>query len=162
MDGVTSLVSGDIRGQFRGDHDVVFAELDALRRESDERRCYTRLAYLRRAWMVHVLAQEMVLYKALEAAEIAAGGRGRADGRFAGHEQLEASFEKLSHTPPGSLEWHVRLNGIQEIIAAHIVCDHELVLRLAQRFDAAARREMSRRLALTSEKLAFLEDAKAA
>jgi hypothetical protein len=157
-----SLVSEEIGGQLRGDHDVVLTELDALRRETDERRCDARLAFLRRTWMVHILAEEMVLYKALEAAEIAAGGKGRADARFFEHERLDGSLEKLSHTAPGTLEWHVLLNHAQELIAEHTAAECEMLLRLAERFDRPARREMGRRLALTRDKLAFLEEAKAA
>ena len=58
----------DIRNQLRRDHESALAELDALRGEADDRRCRFLLQRVRRAWMIHALAEEAVVYRALEGA----------------------------------------------------------------------------------------------
>jgi len=58
--------AGDILDQLRRDHGKALAELDAIDAEGDARRCLARLARVRRAWMIHALAEETVVYRALE------------------------------------------------------------------------------------------------
>src|SRR6186713_1885498 len=58
----------DIREQLRRDHAKALAELTAVGAEADERRAQARLARLRHAWMLHALAEETVVYRALEGA----------------------------------------------------------------------------------------------
>lgn len=155
--------AGHISDQLRKDHERALAELAVLRAETNEPLCFARLAHLRRSWMIHALAEETVVYKALEAAEIAAGGKTRVDDRFAEHELVEGLFGKLSRGRPGTLEWHARIDVIQELIARHIATGHDdMLVRLAERFDAGTLREMGRRFDLTRDKLTLLEEAKAA
>lgn len=157
------MASSGIRDQLHKDHKRALAELGALRDETGEQRSFARLAHLRRSWMVHALGVEIVVYKALEAAEIAAGGKTRVDDRFDEHERVEGHFDKLAHGRPGTLEWHARINVIQELIARHIATEHDdMLVRIAERFDAGTLREMGRRFDLTRDKLTLLEEAKAA
>jgi hypothetical protein len=157
------MASADIRDQLRKDHDTALAELDALRKETDPQRCLARLANLRRSWMIHALAEETVVYKALEAAEIAAGGRTEVDARFVEHELVEGLFDQLAHGRPGTQDWQARLDVIRYLIARHIETEHDdMLVRLTERFDATALREMGHRFDLTGDKLTMLEEIKAA
>jgi hypothetical protein len=157
------MASSNIRYQLHRDHEMAFEELKALRGETGEERTFERLGRLRRSWMIHALGVETVVYKALEAAVIAAGGKTSVDVRFAGHGLVEGLFDKLMHGHPGTVEWHARLNVLQEFIASHIATEHDdMLVRLSQRFDRAALREMGHRFDLTRGKLTFLEEAKAA
>ena len=69
----------DIRDQLRRDHDSALAELEALRAETLEQRCHASLRRLRRQWVIHALAEETVVYRALEGAEAAVESKTRAD-----------------------------------------------------------------------------------
>lgn len=149
----------DIRVQLRRDHEKALAELDALRDEHDERRSQSRLKRLRQAWVIHALAEETVVYRALEDA----ASSERADERFIEHELVGSLFDKLTRVKPGSLEWSARLNVVARIIRGHIESEHgELFERLGRRFDAAGLAEMGDRFRLAYDKLALLEQAKAA
>ena len=153
----------DIRDQLRKDHEQALAELEALRIETDERRCHARLRELRRAWVIHALAEETVVYRALEGIEAAADGRNRSDERFIEHELVGGLFDKLSRSRPGTLEWHARLNVVRDLITRHIETEHnEMFARLAGRFDAPGLGELGERFRLAYEKLTMLEQAKAA
>ena len=153
----------DIREMLREDHERSLAELEGLRHETDRRRCLAQLGHLRRAWMIHALAEESVVYRALEGAEGARAARSTADERFIEHELVEGLFEKLTRSRPGSLEWTARLNVARELIARHIESEHQtLFARLEQRFDDAGLREMGHRFGLARAKLQMLEEAKAA
>ena len=152
----------DVRDQLRKDHDEALAELEALRTETDDRRCHARLRELRRAWVIHALAEETVVYRALEGIE-PASGRNRADERFIEHELVGGLFDKLTRIRPGTLEWHARLNVVRDLISRHIQTEHDdMFQRLAQRFDAPALLELGERFRLAYEKLTMLEQAKAA
>lgn len=156
-------MTDDIRDQLRRDHESVLAELDALRSESDEQGCLRRLRQLRRSWVIHALAEETVVYRALEGAEGVRGSKSNADERFIEHELVEGLFEKLTRSRPGSLEWTARLNVARELIARHIESEHEdMFARLAKSFDAAGLNELGHRFSLAREKLQMLEEAKAA
>src|SRR6187549_1283531 len=96
----------DIREQLRRDHQKALAELDAIARESDAHRSQVRLARLRRAWMVHALTEETVVY--------------RADERFVEHELVESLFEKIVRARHGTLEWQARINVVRELISRHV------------------------------------------
>lgn len=149
----------DIRDQLRRDHASALAELDALRNETDERRCHSRLTRLRQAWVIHALAEETVVYRALEDA----ASSERADERFIEHEIVGSLFDKLTRLRPGSLEWKARLNVATDIIRRHIDSEEgELLDRLARRFDDDGLREMGERFRLARDKLLMLERAKAA
>ena len=153
----------DIRDQLRRDHDSALAELEALRGETSEPRCQSMLRRVRRAWVIHALAEETVVYRALEGAESTIASKTRADERFIEHELVEGLFEKLGRCRPGSLEWHARLNVARSLILRHIETEHdEMFAQLARRFDAAALAEMGRRFKLARDKLTLLEEAKAA
>jgi DNA-binding helix-hairpin-helix protein with protein kinase domain len=152
----------DIRDQLRRDHESALSQLDALRAEEDDSRCRARLQKLRRSWVIHALAEETVVYRALEGAD-AAGSSTRADERFVEHDLVDGLFDKLTRSRPRSLEWNARLNVVRELIARHIQTEHdETFSRLATRFDSEALLEMGRRFELASSKLTMLEEAKAA
>jgi hypothetical protein len=153
----------DIRDQLRRDHEAALAELDELRFEPESRRSLARLDRLRRAWVIHALAEETVVYRALEGAEAGGGSKSHADERFIEHELVEGLFDKLSRSRPGTLEWTARLNVARELIGRHIETEHdEMFARLERHFDAQALREMGHRFALVRDKLQMLEEAKAA
>ncbi|HUP96571.1 MAG TPA: hemerythrin domain-containing protein [Usitatibacter sp.] len=153
----------DIRDQLRRDHETALAEIDALRAEGDDHRCRFRLKQLRRAWMIHALAEETVVYRALEGAEAAGTSAGRADERFVEHELVESCFEKLSAGRPRTLEWRARLNVVRELMARHIETEHEETFsQLAERFDSEELCELGRQFQLARRKLTMLEEMKAA
>ena len=157
-------MSDDIRDQLRRDHESVLAELDALRSDCDEKRCLEMLQRLRRSWMTHALAEETVVYRALEGVEAANDSRNtRADERFVEHELVEGLFDKLTRSRPGTLEWHARINVAAELIARHIETEHEdTFAALGERFDQEQLDEIGRRFTLARDKLHMLEEAKAA
>jgi len=151
----------DIRDQLRGDHQKALAELEALQAEADAQRCYELLTQLRRGWVIHALAEETVVYRAVES--MAVDSNNRADERFIEHELVEGLFDKLSRSGPGTHEWHARLNIVRGLVARHIETEEKGLFRqLGERFDAAALAEMAESFELTREKLTLLEEAKAA
>ena len=151
--------SADIRVQLRRDHEVALQELEALRDEKDERRCRERLQHLRQAWVVHALAEETVVYRALESVQSSE----RADERFIEHELVGGLFDKLGQARPGSLEWNARLNVVRDLIIHHIDGEHaDMFARLSKRFDAEGLAELGERFRLVQQKLELLERAKAA
>ena len=153
----------DIRDQLRQDHETALAELEALRGETDDQRCFAILRQLRRSWVIHALAEETVVYRALEGVEAANESSARADERFIEHELVEGLFDKLSRSRPGTLEWHARLNVARELIMRHIEKEHEeMFAQLGKRYDVDALRDMGHRFELAREKLTMLEEAKAA
>jgi hemerythrin superfamily protein len=152
----------DIRDQLRADHDKGLAQLDALQAEGDTQRCYELLTQLRRGWVIHALAEETVVYRAVEGVE-ASDSHHRADERFIEHELVGGLFDKLSRSRPGTHEWHSRLSVVRDLIMRHIQTEQEGMFRqLGERFDAEALAQMAERFELTREKLTMLEDAKAA
>src|SRR5438270_7408013 len=83
---------GDVRDLLRLDHEAVLADLDALRGASDSRESLARLRLLRRKWVIHALAEETVVYNALEGLQGVSSSR--AAERFVEHELVENLFEK--------------------------------------------------------------------
>lgn len=153
----------DIRDHLRRDHQSALSELDALRAEDDDHRCRFRLVKLRRAWMIHALAEEAVVYRALEGADVAANSATRADERFVEHELVESVFAKMSVARPRSPEWSARLNVVRDLIARHVDSEQDQTFALlAQRFDSQELCELGRRFELARDKLTLLEEAKAA
>jgi hypothetical protein len=160
MDRVNAI---DIRDLLRQDHETTLDELEALRLEADSRRALQMLDKMRRSWVIHALAEETIVYRALEGVEAESTPKTLADERFIEHELVEGLFEKLTRSRPGTLEWTARLNVARELIARHIESEHEdMFNRLARNFEAAALREMGHRFSLAREKLQMLEEAKAA
>lgn len=154
---------GDIRERLRADHAATLADADRLRCERDASRALHLLAELRRGWVTHALAEETVVYRALEGVEGGPFAGTRSDERFVEHELVEALFAKLAHLRPGTQEWNARLNVARDLIARHIESEHEdLFARLARGFDAEGLAELGRRFDSAREKLALLEEAKAA
>jgi hemerythrin superfamily protein len=152
-------VPTDIRDQLRQDHESALAELEALSAQGDDPRLRESLRRLRRAWVVHALAEETVVYRALEGVE--AGSR--ADERFVEHELVEALFDKLTRTTPGSHEWRARLKVARDLVMRHIETEHEqLFPELARRYDAQGLAELAGHFRMACEKLTLLEEAKAA
>jgi len=150
-----------VRDLLRLDHEAVLADLDALRSTTDAAESMARLALLRRKWVIHALAEETVVYNALEGLQGAASTR--ADERFVEHELVEGLFDKLSRGRPGTLEWRARLNVARNLISRHIEGEHEdLFARLGTRFDGERLTELGQRFELAREKLGLLEEAKAA
>jgi hypothetical protein len=151
----------DIRDQLRGDHEKALAELEALQAEGDAQRCYERLTQLRRGWVIHALAEETVVYRAIEG--VSTDSSHSADERFIEHELVEGLFDKLSRGRPGTHEWHARLNLARDLLVRHIDTEEAGILRqLGERLDAEALVEMGQRFELAREKLTLLEEAKAA
>ncbi len=151
----------DVRERLRKDHEQTLADADRLRAEPDVERSQFLLRQLRRSWVIHALAEETVIYRALEAVE----GRTEphSDERFVEHELVEGLFEKLARQRPGTHEWRARLNVARALVARHIESEHDdLFARLARRFDAEELADMGRRFDLAREKLSLLEEAKAA
>src|SRR5260221_4385587 len=155
--------AADVRVQLRRDHEASLAEVEALRQESDSERCHFMLRRMRRAWVIHALAEETVVYRALEGAEAGIESKTRADERFVEHELVEGLFEKLSRSRPGTLEWHARINVAAELIRRHIETEHESTFgTLGQRFDQEQLDEMGAHFAPVREKLTLLYEAKSA
>ena len=153
----------DIRDLLRHDHEAVLASLEKLRLGADPRFSLSQLNRVRRQWVIHALAEEAVVYRAIEGAEGLRGSKSNADERFIEHELVEGLFEKLSRSRPGTLEWHARLNVARELIMRHIEKEHDdMFPQLARQYDAGALREMGHRFGLAREKLTMLEEAKAA
>jgi hemerythrin superfamily protein len=153
----------DIREILRRDHEATLAKLENLRREKDSRRSLAQLDQLRRAWVIHALAEETVVYRALEGAEAAPDSKSHADERFIEHELVEGLFEKLTRSRPGTLEWSARLNVARELIGRHIEAEHhQMFERLGRSFEPSALSEMGHRFELVRDKLRMLEEAKAA
>ena len=157
-------MTDDIRDQLRKDHQSVLAELDALRSECDEQGCLAKLRQLRRSWVIHALAEETVVYRALEGVEAANDSKGsRADERFVEHELVEGLFDKLSRSRPNTLEWNARINVAGELIRRHIETEYaDTFEALGHRFDTEQLEEIGRRFVLARDKLTMLEEAKAA
>lgn len=160
---VTGAAVEDIRDRLRRDHEATLADADRLRAEKDAGRALAALRELRRAWMVHALAEETVVYRALEGAEGLPIAGTRSDERFLEHELVESLFAKLARLRPGSHEWMAHLNVVRDLIARHIENEHdEMFARLQRCFDEIGLAELARRFDLARDKLALLEDAKAA
>ncbi|HYC36208.1 MAG TPA: hemerythrin domain-containing protein [Usitatibacter sp.] len=149
----------DIRDQLRKDHQWALAELESLPREEDERAGMARLRALRQAWVIHALAEESVVYRALESSHSSE----RADERFVEHELVGDLFSKMERLRAGSLEWTARLKVVSDLIRRHIASEeNDMFVRLGRHFDEAALREMGERFRLAHDKLMLLESAKAA
>jgi hemerythrin HHE cation binding domain-containing protein len=149
----------DVRVELRKDHDAALRDLEALGREKDERRCQDRLRELRQAWMTHALAEETVVYRALEGVQASA----RADERFIEHELVGGLFEKLAQARPGTHEWSARLKVIVDLIRRHIDIEHnEVFSRLAKHVDPKGLRELGENFRSVHAKLRMLERLKAA
>ena len=146
----------DIREQLRRDHAKALAELSAIGEESDARRAQARLARLRHAWMIHALAEESVVYRALEG-----GITPHADGRFAEHELVESLFQKLAQARGGTLEWRGRLAVLRDLMTRHIESEEGgLFVNLSERYSAEELLELGTRFMLARDKLSMLEEAK--
>ena len=152
----------DVRDQLRRDHDLALAELEALRLQKDPHQAHAQLRHLRQLWMVHALAEETVVYRALEGLP-SASGDARADERFIEHELVGGLFDRLGQARPGSHEWNARINVVREIMSRHMESEHQVLFaQLAARFDAAQLAELGERFVSARDKLAMLERAKAA
>ena len=157
------IPADDIRDQLRKDHEQALAELEALRHEPDERRAHARLRELRQLWVIHALAEETVVYRALESGDLRGEARARADERFVEHELVGNLFDQLLRNRYATLEWNARLNVVRDLIRRHIETEHaEMFAQLATRFDGDALRAMGDRFRLAYDKLTMLERAKAA
>jgi hemerythrin superfamily protein len=151
----------DIRDQLREDHRRALTELETLQAQVEPQRCYELLAQVRRSWVIHALAEETVVYRAMEG--VATDSSNRADERFIEHELVEGLFDKLSRSGPGTHEWHARLNIVRDLVVRHIETEEKGIFRqLGERLDAVALSEMGERFELAREKLTLLEEAKAA
>jgi len=149
----------DIRDLLRRDHELALSELDALR-YGDPAESRARLQKLRRAWVVHALAEETVVYRALEGVAASVSSE-RADERFVEHDLVDGLFQKMERGRPGSIEWNAQLHIVRDLIARHIETEHEETFdKLAQRYDNAGLCVLGSQFRLTRKKLAMLEEAK--
>ncbi len=164
-DGVTPS-PGDICDRLLADHEAFLRDLAKLQVEKDAKRSLAQLEVLRRSWMIHALAEESVVYKALEGSqdrEAAADYATNADERFAEHELVKSLFDKLARGRPGTLEWRTRVNVVRELIEHHTAVEnYSMFSRLASQFDSQKLRELGERFDLACAKLTMLEEAKAA
>lgn len=153
----------DIRDRLRRDHELALAELEALRRERDEHRRHAMLRDMRRAWMIHTLAKESVVYRALEGVESAGKPGSDAGRRFVEHELTEGVFARLARGMSAASEWIARLEVARELVMRRVEAERDLLFpALAWRFDAATLVEMGRQFESACAKLTVLEEAKAA
>ena len=148
----------DIREQLRRDHAKALAELGAVGEESDAKRAQARLARLRHAWMIHALAEESVVYRALEG-----GVTHHADERFVEHELVESLFQKLTQARAGTHEWKGALGVLRDMMTRHIEIEEGgLFVNLSERYPAEELLEMGTRFILARDKLSLLESVKKA
>jgi hemerythrin superfamily protein len=148
----------DIREQLRRDHAKALAELAAVGEEADARRAQARLARLRFAWMIHALAEETVVYRALEG-----GPTPHADERFVEHELVESLFQKLAAARAGTLEWNGTMKVLRDLMTRHIEAEEGgLFVNLSERYSAEELLELGTQFMLARDKLALLEAAKKA
>ena len=153
------MPANDIRDESSDSHGAVMAKVDSLHGETNELLCHERLEDLRRAWIAHVLAEETVVYHAVEGPH--GGGGDHADERLVEHELLQCFFDRLSHTRPGTAQWFARLDVVGKLIRRHMEQERgELFSRLGRDFKAEDRSRMSRDFGLAHEKLTMLEQAK--
>src|SRR5688572_25892685 len=121
----------DIRDQLRKDHEEALAGLDALRDQLDEHTALSQLRKLRQAWVIHALAEETVVYRALESAHSSE----KADERFIEHELVGELFNKLSRLKTGTREWNARLAVVRDLIQRHIQSEEaDMMIRLERHF----------------------------
>jgi hypothetical protein len=154
-------VQSDIRNVLRRDHVAALGALDALRAEHDEARGRSRLRRARRSWVVHALAEEAVVYRALEGVAPGGNAEDRADQRFVEHDLIDGMFDKLTRVTPGSHEWNARVNVLRDVITRHIANEQELTFdRLGARFSGDQLGEMALQFGLVRDKLTLLEEAK--
>src|SRR4051812_37602552 len=152
----------DIRDLLRRDHELALSELEALRADGEPGERRARLQKLRRAWVIHALAEETVVYRALEGVEASASSA-RADERFVEHDLVDGLFQKLERGRPGTAEWTAQLSVVRDLIARHIETEHdETFSHLARRFDSEGLCDLGHQFKLAREKLTMLEEAKAA
>ena len=155
-----ALPQEDVRQFLRMEHDQLLALLDALRQERDASRCKDGLRDARTAWIVHALAEETVVYRALEGVQDPGS---RADERFVEHELVGGLFDRLAQVAAGSLEWNARLNVTRELIARHIETEYrDLFPLLGGRYEVAELAEMGARFRQVRDMLMVCEEAKAA
>jgi hemerythrin-like domain-containing protein len=156
------MPTDDIRDQLSGNLNAVLGQVKALRNELDELQCHERLEALRQSWVAHVLAEETVVYHALEGAHAPTDQRGNAGERLVEHELLQCFFDRLSRTRPGTVQWFARLDVVAKLIRRHLEEEQgELFTRLARDFKAEALSGMGRDFGLARQKLSMLEQAKA-
>jgi Hemerythrin HHE cation binding domain len=152
----------DIRDQLSDNHSAVMAKLDSLRAEADELQCHHKLEDLRQAWVAHVLAEETVVYHAIEGPATDADHSDSANERLLEHELLQCFFERLSHTRPGTAQWFARLDIVAKLMRRHMEEErNELFSRLERDFKAEDLSGMGRDFGLAREKITMLEQAKA-
>jgi hypothetical protein len=157
----TAMPTDDIRDRLSESHSALMAMVKTLRNDSDELQCRTRLEELRRAWIVHVLAEEAVIYHALDGPH-ADDHADSANKRLVEHELLQCFFERLSRTRPGTAQWLSRLDVVDKLMQRHMDEERqELFARLTGELNPEALSGMSRDFGLAREKITILEQAKA-
>ncbi|HEY2629401.1 MAG TPA: hemerythrin domain-containing protein [Usitatibacter sp.] len=156
------MATTDIREQLSLNHSAVMAKVDSLRNEANELRCYDKLEDLRQAWVSHILAEETVVYHALESPQGDAEQADDANERLLEHELLQCFFERLSHSRPGTAQWVARLDIVAKLMRRHMEEERDLLFsRLERDFKAEDLSGMGRDFGLAREKISMLEQAKA-
>jgi hemerythrin superfamily protein len=149
----------DLREQLRRDHARALAELAAISQEDDAARAQGRLARLRTAWRVHALAEETVVYRALEGTSPTT----HSDERFDEHERVESLFQELAQGCHGTQGWKDRVNALRSRMTRHIENEEGgLFVNLSERYSAAELLELGTQFILVRDKLGMLEAAKKA
>ena len=153
----------DIREQLRRDREEVLDGLEALSASPPERGlALARLAALRRCWKVHMLSLEAVIYRALESRDAGAESSRQAEERLVEHKRIDAMFDRMQAAKAGSITWRARHFVVREMILHHLESEGDLALRLENSSPVEALEELSASYELGRDKLAVLEDAKAA
>ena len=153
----------DIRDQLRRDREEVLDGLEALSASPPERGlALERLAALRRAWKVHVLASEAVIYRALESADAGTQSSVQAEERLVGHKKIDFMFDRMQSARPGSITWRARLFVAREMMLQFLESESDLAMRLEERLSIEALDDIAANYELARDKLLVLEAAKAA
>ncbi len=155
------MTADDIRERLTDNHRALMAKVESLRNETDQLLSHDKLEDLRRAWIAHVMAEETVVYRALEGPR-ALSESDNANQRLVEHELLQCFFDRLAHTRPGTAQWLARLEVVGKLFMRHMEEERgELFSRLERDFEADALSGMGRDFGLAREKITMLEQAKA-
>jgi len=155
------MPTDDIRDQLTDNCHALMARVDTLRAETDPLECHVHLEELRREWIAHVLAEETVVYHAIEGARHDGTQPSDASVRLVEHELLQRFLDRLSHTTPGSAVWIARLDVVAKLIRRHMDEERgDLFSRLAHDYGTDELTSMGRHFGLARKKITLLERAK--
>ncbi len=154
------MANDDIRERLSDSHGAVMALVESLREETSELQCHSRLEELRHAWAAHFLAEEAVIYHALEGLQ-GDDNLDSANKRLVEHELLQAFFDRLSRTRPLTAQWYARLEVVDKLMQRHMDDEREeLFARLVEELQPDVLSGLGRDFGLARDKISILEQAK--